>query len=561
MDRRSLLKIATVGAVALGSNSIASARDKTSDIKASGRNVSISSIITAGMSDDDAISLAIKKVTASSGGVVINDLERALEIKNRQVFEINRSSLQGISSSAGVDKIGIIGHFVLTGGGGFDFIGCQYIHVDVLINGGDGNSITDTAIRMESGCVGASFKIIGNLYQGTLFGTFGKYNSKTSNGVQSVDDSKISAFSCGRAFYISGTTGFGTISTVWEEYPKGSSVITKSSDVTIGVYENFVPDQNSGCLVIEDCGSVTFGSLATGAWGQPQVKVSRTQTMAIGNHLSVLGNKDKNNDDVFALDIDAAIVSIGNSRLEKLGSGFRIGGGGTLNIANVTANFVNQLAYLGYAFDDKRKKQSAFFNAASVTVYRPNSSNCLKDKDLIFISDSVDVGCLVIENIKVIGMNFKRKDSASRIINSQSSSGNLCIAIGLSVQGIPDNKNFIYIKNIASLKRFISSGYSGEIDFNNGTTTGYGEVFSIADDKPSYNKKSSLPFDRKAKLYFIFSVDEGGNFEVLVNNSLVYCRYDAGKSSCVVDLQKGDSYMVRMSKCQVINERIVYQIA
>ncbi|PLM47943.1 hypothetical protein CWM85_34645, partial [Klebsiella michiganensis] len=80
-------------------------------------------------------------------------------------------------------------------------------------------------------------------------------------------------------------------------------------------------------------------------------------------------------------------------------------------------------------------------------------------------------------------------------------------------------------------------------------------------DKPSYNKKSSLPFDRKAKLYFIFSVDEGGNFEVLVNNSLVYCRYDAGKSSCVVDLQKGDSYMVRMSMCQVINERIVYQIA
>lgn len=562
MDRRSLLKLATAGVVVWGSNPAKASRDENGQDNKDASQIKISSFMAPNVRDDEAISKALSLALSASCNqrVVVNDLQRPLIVNSRHVFDAGNSSLRGVSEFNKVGRIGLIGSFILCDGGGFDFIGCQFVLVDVLISGGEGNSIDDVAIRMESGCVGVSFKILGNQYQGTLYGTLGSYNKISKSGVQCVDDSSISAFSCGRAFYISGTTGFGTISTVWEEFPIASSVIIKSSDVTIGVYENFIPSQDVGCLTIEDCGSITFGSLATGAWGQPQVKVIRTQTLAIGNHLAVLGNKDKNENDVFAMDVIASVVSIGNSRLEKLGSGFRVGGGGTLNLSNLTANFVNQLVYLGFDFSKEAKLRTAYFNASNIAVQKPNSNQCMSDKDLIVIDENVTFGRLIVDNMKVDNFSYKRAVSSSLILDCKTPSDNFNISINISLENSNKNKNYIYVRNIASLKRFLCSGYDGEVKHGKGETIGHGQAFTAESENPKLNAESKLLLNLNAKIRLFFNVSPGGDIEILINNSMIFCKYDAGKSSCVVDLLKGDHYQIRVNKVVILDSTITYFI-
>ncbi|WP_224394510.1 hypothetical protein, partial [Klebsiella michiganensis] len=143
-------------------------------------------------------------------------------------------------------------------------------------------------------------------------GSAGEWNGETAPGVQCVHKSSLAAFGGAAALYVRGTTGFGNITSVWEEGVTHYSLIDTAYDVQIASFENFIPEAGAGQLMLRSCGSMHIGKLLTGAWGVPQVKIFDCPSVDIGTHLSVLGNSDVNTEDTYAADICGSVVHIGS---------------------------------------------------------------------------------------------------------------------------------------------------------------------------------------------------------------------------------------------------------
>ncbi|WP_225375448.1 hypothetical protein, partial [Klebsiella pneumoniae] len=83
-------------------------------------------------------------------------------------------------------------------------------------------------------------------------------------------------------------------------------------------YENYIPEtseEGSG-LLLQSCGTVSFGLLASGAGGKPQIQVFDSQTVSVANALFIAG-KNVAGDSVAGqccLEVSGSLMQIANLR-------------------------------------------------------------------------------------------------------------------------------------------------------------------------------------------------------------------------------------------------------
>ncbi|HEB4989121.1 TPA: hypothetical protein R0E75_004275, partial [Klebsiella michiganensis] len=298
-----------------------------------GNAVRLSTYCLLSATENSAFAAALEGAKGTDGyacRVIVNDTGRPVKLTERFLFQ-SVESTSVLGEKYNENLCGVVGEFELATGAGFDFISCYSPFINIVVTDGGGNSVdaatpsdSDFAVRMESGVIAPEFHITGYGYGGYLFGSAGEWNGETAPGIQCVHKSSLAAFGGAAALYVRGTTGFGNITSVWEEGVTHYSLIDTAYDVQIASYENFIPAAGAGQLMLRSCGSMHIGKLLTGAWGVPQVKIFDCPSVDIGTHLSVLGNSDVNTEDTYAADICGSVVHIGSSQLLKLGCGYRV---------------------------------------------------------------------------------------------------------------------------------------------------------------------------------------------------------------------------------------------
>ncbi|CAM8100173.1 hypothetical protein [Klebsiella michiganensis] len=420
--------------------------------------------------------------------VIVNDTGRPVKLTERFLFQ-SVESTSVLGEKYNENLCGVVGEFELATGAGFDFISCYSPFINIVVTDGGGNSVdaatplnSDFAVRMESGVIAPEFHITGYGYGGYLFGSAGEWNGETAPGVQCVHKSSLAAFGGAAALYVRGTTGFGNITSVWEEGVTHYSLIDTAYDVQIASYENFIPAAGAGQLMLRSCGSMHIGKLLTGAWGVPQVKIFDCPSVDIGTHLSVLGNSDVNTEDTYAADISGSVVHIGSSQLLKLGCGYRVGHGGSLFVDNINGNILNQAVSLtnNTSYDGLSTSTASSVTIKSARLFRGNSSLVLSSKDMFHVDATITSGKLELQSVEAIGFNYQRTSDYARLVNVLSQSANFKVYLdGVAVDYTGTTLPF-YIYNYASLLKSIGLFFTGELQFSSGNSSGNGKVLEVS---------------------------------------------------------------------------------
>lgn len=507
--------------------------------------------------DDAAFSLALaasKDAAGYSKRIIVNDLGRPLILTERYVFQsVAQTSVLGDKYNENL--CGVVGEYELISGGGFDFISCYSPYINIIITDGGENTIdintysnSDFAVRMESGVINPEFHIVGYEYSGYLFGTCGVWDGVTAAGVQSVHKSSVAAFGGGAALYISGTTGFGNITSVWEEGVTGNSIIDTAYDVQIASYENYIPSAGSGQLTLRSCGSCHIGKLLTGAWGIPQVKIFDCPSVDIGTHLAVLGNSDSNSINTYAADISGSVVHIGSSQLLKLGCGYRVGHGSSVTIDHINGNLINQAVIQtnNTTYDGGSTTLASTVIIKSGRIYRGNSSMVLSSLDMFYVDSTITSGKLEIASLEVLRLNYGRTSDYKRLVNVLSQNVNFKVCLdGLTIDYVGSTYP-IYIYNYSSLVKSIGLVFTGELQFFAGNTVGNGRVLELSSGLNTGGGTTTYSGNKRLRIYVNGTIAAGGSFSIVRSGKTVMQKTSTAAEPFSVnfDVRPGDTLTV-----------------
>ncbi|HHT2455389.1 TPA: hypothetical protein ACTYR0_005766 [Klebsiella michiganensis] len=484
--------------------------------------------------------------------VIVNDTGRPVKLTERFKFQ-SVESTSVLGEKYNENLCGVVGEFELATGAGFDFISCYSPFINIVVTDGGGNFIdaatpsdSDFAVRMEGGVIAPEFHITGYGYGGYLFGSSGEWNGETAPGVQCVHKSSLAAFGGAAALYVRGTTGFGNITSVWEEGVTHYSLIDTAYDVQIASYENFIPAAGAGQLMLRSCGSMHIGKLLTGAWGVPQVKIFDCPSVDIGTHLSVLGNSDVNTEDTYAADICGSVVHIGSSQLLKLGCGYRVGHGGSLFVDNINGNILNQAVSQtnNTSYDGLSTSTASSVTVKSARLFRGNSNLVLSSKDMFHVDSTITSGKLELQSVEAIGFNYQRTSDYARLVNVLSQSANFKVSLdGVAVNYTGTTLPF-YIYNYASLIKSIGLSFTGELQFSVGNSAGNGKVLEVSSGLNTGGGTTTYTGKKMQRVYITGTISAGGSFSIVRSGKTVFLSSTAGQFAANFDVRPDDVLVV-----------------
>lgn len=517
--------------------------------------IKLSTYITKGMDGNAAFSAALidsKDTNGYAKRIIINDTSAPIEITSRHVFQ-SASSAEVFAGTYNGNMCGVIGSYKLSNGGGFDFNKCYSPYINVIISDGGGNAVDNTtpanssvAVRVEGNTIEPKIYITGYGYDGYLFGTFGSYNSEVMYGVQSVKDMSLAAFNGkGGAFYISGTTGFGKISSAWENVVERGSSIVNANDVTIAHYGNYMERTGEGVLYIKSS-NCHFSALETGAWGQPQVKIFDS-TVEIGTHLCVGGTFDQQTQENYAMDIGNSVVHIGASNLTKLGAGFRVGYDSTVKIDFLSSHSSNQMISItnNQTYDGVSTGTSSTVTIAGGRSYRGNNNLCVNSKHGFLVDSTFTGGKLTIKSFDVLQFNYGRTSNYARLVQclTNAASGFLLDIDGMSVGGYVGPDVPISLVTAMSVSRLRVSGSETQFASEGVTTTGGSRKAKISSGLGSSGTPTSLAYKVPAELFITVTVSAGGFYNVTNAGGDVIIRSSiVGQTTEHATIYPGESY-------------------
>ncbi|HHT2453838.1 TPA: hypothetical protein ACTYR0_004160 [Klebsiella michiganensis] len=520
-----------------------------------GNAVRLSTYSLLSATENSAFAAALQDAKDADGyacRVIVNDTGRPVKLTERFLFQ-SVESTSVLGEKYNENLCGVVGEFELATGAGFDFISCYSPFINIVVTDGGGNSVdaatpsdSDFAVRMESGVIAPEFHITGYGYGGYLFGSAGEWNGETAPGVQCVHKSSLAAFGGAAALYVRGTTGFGNITSVWEEGVTHYSLIDTAYDVQIASYENFIPAAGAGQLMLRSCGSMHIGKLLTGAWGVPQVKIFDCPSVDIGTHLSVLGNSDVNTEDTYAADICGSVVHIGSSQLLKLGCGYRVGHGGSLFVDNINGNILNQAVSLtnNTSYDGLSTSTASSVTIKSARLFRGNSSLVLSSKDMFHVDATITSGKLELQSVEAIGFNYQRTSDYARLVNVLSQSANFKVYLdGVAVDYTGTTLPF-YIYNYASLIKSIGLSFTGELQFSSGNSSGNGKVLEVSSGLNTGGGTTTYTGNKKLRVYIVGTISTGGSFSIVRAGKTVFLSSTAGQFAANFDVRPGDVLVV-----------------
>ncbi|HGV3459031.1 TPA: hypothetical protein ACNGYW_005721 [Klebsiella michiganensis] len=520
-----------------------------------GNAVRLSTYCLLSATENSAFAAALEGAKGADGyacRVIVNDTGRPVKLTERFLFQ-SVESTSVLGEKYNENLCGVVGEFELATGAGFDFISCYSPFINIVVTDGGGNSVdaatplnSDFAVRMESGVIAPEFHITGYGYGGYLFGSAGEWNGETAPGVQCVHKSSLAAFGGAAALYVRGTTGFGNITSVWEEGVTHYSLIDTAYDVQIASYENFIPAAGAGQLMLRSCGSMHIGKLLTGAWGVPQVKIFDCPSVDIGTHLSVLGNSDVNTEDTYAADICGSVVHIGSSQLLKLGCGYRVGHGGSLFVDNINGNILNQAVSQtnNTSYDGLSTSTASSVTIKSARLFRGNSSLVLSSKDMFHVDATITSGKLELQSVEAIGFNYQRTSDYARLVNVLSQSANFKVYLdGVAVDYTGTTLPF-YIYNYASLIKSIGLSFTGELQFSVGNSAGNGKVLEVSSGLNTGGGTTTYTGNKKLRVYIVGTISTGGSFSVVRAGKTVFLSSTAGQFAANFDVRPGDVLVV-----------------
>lgn len=520
-----------------------------------GNAVRLSTYCLLSATENSAFAAALEGAKGADGyacRVIVNDTGRPVKLTERFLFQ-SVESTSVLGEKYNENLCGVVGEFELATGAGFDFISCYSPLINIVVTDGGGNFIdaatpsdSDFAVRMEGGVIAPEFHITGYGYGGYLFGSAGEWNGETAPGVQCVHKSSLAAFGGAAALYVRGTTGFGNITSVWEEGVTHYSLIDTAYDVQIASYENFIPAAGVGQLMLRSCGSMHIGKLLTGAWGVPQVKIFDCPSVDIGTHLSVLGNSDVNTEDTYAADISGSVVHIGSSQLLKLGCGYRVGHGGSLFVDNINGNILNQAVSLtnNTSYDGLSTSTASSVTIKSARLFRGNSSLVLSSKDMFHVDATITSGKLELQSVEAIGFNYQRTSDYARLVNVLSQSANFKVYLdGVAVDYTGTTLPF-YIYNYASLIKSIGLSFTGELQFSSGNSSGNGKVLEVSSGLNTGGGTTTYTGNKKLRVYIVGTISTGGSFSIVRAGKTVFLSSTAGQFAANFDVRPGDVLVV-----------------
>lgn len=528
--------------------------------------IKLSTYITKGMDGNAAFSAALidsKDTNGYAKRIIINDTSAPIEITSRHVFQ-SASSAEVFAGTYNGNMCGVIGSYKLSNGGGFDFNKCYSPYINVIISDGGGNTVDNTtpanssvAVRVEGNTIEPKIYITGYGYDGYLFGTFGSYNSEVMYGVQSVKDMSLAAFNGkGGAFYISGTTGFGKISSAWENVVERGSSIVNANDVTIAHYGNYMERTGEGVLYIKSS-NCHFSALETGAWGQPQVKIFDS-TVEIGTHLCVGGTFAQQTQENYAMDIGNSVVHIGASNLTKLGAGFRVGYDSTVKIDFLSSHSSNQMVSItnNQTYDGVSTGTSSTVTISGGRSFRGNNNLCVNSKHGFLVDPTFTGGKLTIKNFDVLQFNYGRTSNYARLVQclTNAGSGFLLDIDGMSVGGYVGPDVPISLVTAMSVSRLRVSGSETQFASEGVTTTGGSRKAKISSGLGPSGTPTSLAYKVPAELFITVTVSAGGFYNVTNAGGDVIMRSSiSGQTTEHATIYPGESYTPTFNASATLN--------
>lgn len=466
---------------------------------------------------------------------------------------------------------GIIGRFACSGNAGFFCIQMIQPYFDIEVDNGGFTPLTvpgidDYFFRTEAMISNPEIHIKGNYYPGTCWYQTGSNDmsdvraqwpdiTNSMVGVQNLNEGTIRVNTCGRGFVLKGTTsGFGHLTSIWEQANVRRSVMHTMADVGIVSYENYIPEtseEGSG-LLLQSCGTVSFGLLASGAGGKPQIQVFDSQTVSVANALFIAG-KNVAGDSVAGqccLEVSGSLMQIANLRLGKVGSAIRAGFGSVLDIGDITASGLSDILTLteDTSLMTYRGANTGGGYETRATIkggrcHRLNRSGFgFAARAPIVVMPEILTGALVVNNLQFTECGSGWNDESDKYLIDIRT-----VSRGFSFQSSfsryqDNNTNYpIRLGHVEQLRGWNGNIFNAaKIRYADGAeSTGYGREVIIAD--PAWGMGSwSYTRWRPAKFKGIAVLSADTNFLITRNGVTAFNANKAGNHYFEIDLHYGD---------------------
>ena len=477
---------------------------------------------------------------------------------------------------------GIIGRFACSGNAGFFCIQMIQPYFDIEVDNGGFTPLTvpgidDYFFRTEAMISNPEIHVKGNYYPGTCWYQTGSNDmsdvraqwpdiTNSMVGVQNLNEGTIRVNTCGRGFVLKGTTsGFGHLTSIWEQANTRRSVMHTMADVGIVSYENYIPEtseEGSG-LLLQSCGTVSFGLLASGAGGKPQIQVFDSQTVSVANALFIAG-KNVAGDSVAGqccLEVSGSLMQIANLRLGKVGGAIRVGFGSVLDIGDITATGLSEILTLTEDTNlmTYRGANTGAGYETRATIkggrgHRLNRSGYgFAARAPIVVMPEMLTGALVVNNLQFTECGSGWNDESDKyLIDIRTVSRSFSLQSSFS-RYQDNNTNFpIRLGHLEQLRGWNGNIFNAnKIRYVDGSeSTGYGREVIISD--PGWGMGTwSYTRWRPAKFKGIAVLSADTNFLITRNGVTVFNANKTGNHFFEIDLHYGDYMTISGSESLV----------
>ena len=463
-------------------------------------------------------------------------------------------------------RFGIIGKFALDGSGGFFIVQANSPYFDIEI---DNTEITYTttptlsnyALRMEAMVMNPEVHIKAHNYPGTPWYSLGKGATDEVSAIwsdlsmqlpsiQNLNDSTMRINTCGRGFYLKNTgSGFGHISSIWEQNNTSPSQLVNMYDVTIDKYEDYVPPLLlTGGLIIDSCGTISMGKLLIGSGGGPHVSIWDTPAISIERIFAVCGGPtyEQTNPNAYALEICNSRVGIGIVNAYYPGEFLRLGYNAWVNIDSMNSWYLSRVATLvndstKLAYRGSRVGQLTDTAELIINSARWDNLNYFAGgysaKSLFYVDSTVYAGELTLNNNKFRNTHSgwtETTEDQTYIVEVRTTSNTFFFN---SENSKWDDNNFnyvIFLNNEYQLGNFESSQTNfSRIRYSSGNQSTFGmrdaphpELGTTA--IPTDGTNFTYSYRRPGKYHGDLTVPSDGTAIVSVNGQVLYNYITAG---------------------------------
>lgn len=546
-------------------------REFTGNIK--GEWAGIKTILESSTPQDDAFENCLLAAAASSDS---GYPQRIIEMPKNGTIKLARQhkircgvfkeSDDWVPSNNLGTRFGIIGKFALDGNGGFFIVQANSPYFDIEIdNTGMTYTTTPTlsnyALRMEAMVMNPEVHIKAHNYPGTPWYSLGKGATSEVSAIwsdlsmqlpsiQNLNHSTMRINTCGRGFYFKNTgSGFGHISSIWEQNNTSPSQLVNMYDVTIDKYEDFVPPLLlTGGLIIDSCGTITMGKLLIGSGGGPHVSIWDTPAISIERIFAVCGGPTyaQTNPNAYALEICNSRVCIGIVNASYPGEFLRLGYNAWVSIDSLDSWYLSRVATLVNDSTKLAYRGSRVGQLTDTAELIINSARCdnlnyfaggYSARSCFYVDSTVYAGELTLNNCKFRNTHsgWTGTTEAQTYIVEVKTNSNTFFFNSENSKWDDNNFNYvIFLNNEYQLGNFQSSQTNfARIRYSSGNQSTYGMRDSLHPELgttaiPTNGTNFTYSYRRPGKYHGDLTVPSGGTAIVSVNGQVLYNYITAG---------------------------------